>query len=144
MANLTKQTKAVKEKDVKRGWKLIDAKGKVLGRMSSEIAKLLQGKHKINYIPYLDMGDNIVVINAKKVVLTGKKSSNKVYLRYSGYPGGLREITAKELMAKKPDEIIRLAVLGMLPKNKLRKGRIKRLFIFSDEEHPYEDKIIQK
>lgn len=141
MVQLTQSTKPVKDKDLKRSWHLVDVKGKILGRMVSEIAKLLQGKHKRDYAPYLDSGDYVVVVNVKDVVLTGKKSKAKVYTRYSGYPGGLRKTTFEELLKKNPRQIIRRAVSGMLPKNKLRDKRLARLFIFPDEKHPYAEKL---
>lgn len=141
MTNLTKQTKPVKEKEIVRNWHLIDVSGQILGRVAGKISRLLQGKHKVNYVPYLDSGDYIVVINAKKVKVTGKKSQNKVYTRYSGYPGGLKTITYDKMSQKKPDEIIRHAISGMLPKNKLRDRRLARLFIFKDENHKFADKF---
>ena len=141
MTNLTKQTKPVKEKEIVRNWHLIDVSGQILGRVAGKISRLLQGKHKVIYVPYLDSGDYIVVINAKKVKVTGKKSQNKVYTRYSGYPGGLKTITYEKMSAEKPEEIIRHAVSGMLPKNKLRDRRLARLFIFKDENHKFADKF---
>lgn len=141
MARLTQQTKPVKGNEVKREWHLIDLKGKVLGRVCTEIAKLLQGKHKVNYVPYLDMGDYVVAINAKYVKVTGRKEREKVYTRYSGYPGGLKKETFGELMQRNPAKIIEHAVSGMLPKNKHRKRRLKRLFVFPDDKHPYSDKF---
>lgn len=141
---LTQSTKSIKEEDIKREWHLIDLSGRVLGRAIPDISKFLQGKNKIKYVPYLDMGDYVVVINAKKVVLTGKKSSNKVYSYFSGYPGGLRQVKFEEMIEKNPGEVIRHAVSGMLPKNKLRKKRLARLFIFPDEKNPYQDKFPMK
>jgi len=143
MVTPTHSTKSIKEKDIKREWVLIDLSGKVVGRIAPIIATLLQGKHKSNYVTYLDMGDNVVAINAKKVVITGRKAETKEYTRYSGYPGGLRKISYKTMMEKNPTEIIKRAVSGMLPKNKLRDPRMKRLFVFADENHPYKDKIIK-
>jgi large subunit ribosomal protein L13 len=105
----------------------IDAKGKVLGRLASEIAILLRGKHKKNFVPYLDMGDFVVVKNAKEIKLTGKKTEQKKYYRHSGYPGGLKEIPFRKIFEKNPDLILQKAVFGMLPKNKLRAKMIKRL-----------------
>ncbi len=141
MTNLTKQTKPVKEKEIVRNWHLIDVSGQILGRVAGRISRLLQGKHKVNYVSYLDSGDYIVVINARKVKVTGKKSQNKVYTRYSGYPGGLKTISYEKMLAEKPEEIIRHAVSGMLPKNKLRDRRLARLFIFSDINHKFADKF---
>jgi large subunit ribosomal protein L13 len=141
MVNLTVSTKPVKAKEIKREWHLIDASSKILGRLAPEVVKLLQGKHKINYVPYLDMGDYVVVINAKKIVVSGKKANQKIYTRYSGYPGGLKEISFNKLLEKKPEEILKRAVSGMLPKNKLRKKRLARLYVFADENHPFADKF---
>jgi len=141
MVNLTVSTKPVKAKEIKREWHLIDASSKILGRLAPEIVKLLQGKHKRNYVPYLDMGDYVVVINAKKLVVSGKKANQKIYTRYSGYPGGLKEISFSKLLEEKPEEIVKRAVSGMLPKNKLRKKRLARLYVFADENHPFADKF---
>lgn len=141
MTGLSHSTKPLKISEVKRSWHCIDISGKILGRTTPEIAKLLQGKHKANYVPYLDVGDYVVVINAKKLVLTGRKPSTKEYTSYSGYPGGLRRISFKTLIEKDPGKIVEHAVLGMLPKNKLRDQRMKRLYVFPDNKHPYEDKF---
>lgn len=141
MVGGTHSTKSIKGSEIKRGWTLIDLSGKVVGRIAPMIATLLQGKHKVNYVPYLDMGDNVVAINAKKVVITGRKAQTKEYTRYSGYPGGLKKISYQTMMEKNPAEIIKRAVSGMLPKNKLRDQRLKRLFVFADEKHPYKDKL---
>jgi len=141
MVNLTVSTKPVKAKEIKRDWHLIDASSKILGRLAPEIVKVLQGKHKRNYVPYLDMGDYVVVINAKKVIVSGKKADQKIYTRYSGYPGGLKEISFNKLLEEKPEEIVKRAVSGMLPKNKLRKKRLARLYVFADENHPFADKF---
>ncbi|GIW64071.1 MAG: 50S ribosomal protein L13 [Patescibacteria group bacterium] len=143
MKKLTEQTKPVKEKDIKRDWHLIDVSGKTLGRIVPKIAQILQGKNKVNYVSYLDMGDYVVVINAKKIVVTGKKYQSKVYTRYSGYPGGLKVEKFSDLIDKKPEYIIKHAVSGMLPKNKYRDQRLKRLYIFSDENHPFKDKFVK-
>lgn len=136
----------VKEKIVKktatkigsRDWYLIDATGKVLGRFSTRIAKILMGKAKPTWQPHLDGGDYIVVVNAKKISVTGNKEENKMYYRHSGYPGGLKEETLKHLRARKPEEIIHHAVRGMLPKSRLGRAMIKKLFIYSGTEHPHE------
>ena len=126
-----------KEAYAQRKWYLVDAQGKVLGRLASEIAKILQGKHKPTYTPNQNMGDFVVVINAKGIVLTGKKWKQKVYRWHSGYPGGLKEMTAEELFKKDPRRLIYLAVKGMLPKNFQRKRMLKRLKIYPDENHPH-------
>lgn len=141
MVSLTTSTRPVKAKEIERAWHLLDAKGQVLGRLATEAAQKLIGKHKLNYVNYLDMGDHVVVINTHEVIVTGKKEEQKLYKRYSGYPGGLKEIPYKVLKEKRPEQIIRLAVWGMLPKNKLRKTRISRLHIYVGEDHPHGDKL---
>lgn len=141
MVQVTHSTKPVSAKEITRSWHLIDLKGKILGRAAQEISTLLQGKGKTNYVPYLDMGDNIVVINATQVVVTGRKGQQKLYTNFSGYPGGLRSVDLDTMMERNPVEVIRHAVSGMLPKNKLRDKRLARLFIFKDERHPHGDKI---
>lgn len=136
--------KNITPKDITRNWHLIDAKNKVLGRISSEIAMHLMGKNKNYYIPYLDTGDYVVVINAQKVILTGKKENQKKYYRHSGYPGGLRMETASQIRSKKPQDLIRHAVGGMLPKTKLGKMMLKKLFTYPGQEHPHKDKFQTK
>ena len=133
-------TRSTKAKDIKRSWHLIDAKEKILGRLAVKIARFLIGKEKPYFVSYLDCGDFVVIINAKKIKVTGKKEEQKIYTRYSGYPGGLKKETLKHLRERKPEEIIRRAVSGMLPKNKLRKQRLKRLYVYADEKHPYKNK----
>lgn len=134
-------TKPTKQSDIKRLWHLVDLKGKTLGRIATEIAKLLMGKAKPHFVRNLDVGDFVVAINAKEIVVTGKKESLKKYFRYSGYPGGLRAETFSDLRKRKPEEIIYRAVKGMLPQNKLRDRMLGRLFIFAGEEHPYKNKF---
>ncbi|KAJ1952811.1 54S ribosomal protein L23, mitochondrial [Dispira parvispora] len=124
-----------------RLWHLVDAKGQVLGRMSSRIATTLMGKHKPIYNPAADCGDYVVVINARDVKVTGNKFDQKVYYRHSGYPGGLKETPYSRLMERNPSEIIRKAVYGMLPKNRLRSSRMDRLLVFADDKHPYKANI---
>lgn len=130
-----------KEKEIKRDWHLIDVKDKVLGRISTEIASLLIGKHKTNYVPHLDVGDYVVVINAGKVSVTGNKMKKKVYQSHTGYMGGLKEITLGEQMVKDPKQVIIASVLNMLPKNKLRQLRMRRLKVFVGDRHNFEDKL---
>lgn len=120
---------------------MIDAKGKILGRLSTKIAGLLIGKNKPYYTGHLDCGDWVVVINADKVEITGKKRKKKIYYRISGYPGGLRALTFEQMIEKDSRKVIRHAVLGMLPKNKLSKKRLKRLRVFINDKHPYEKKF---
>ncbi len=141
MVSLTQSTKSVSGKNIKRNWHLIDVKAKILGRIAPEAAKLLQGKHKRDYSTYLDSGDFVIIINAKDIMVSGKKSTAKVYTNYSGYPGGLKTIRFDAVLKKNPDKIIRHAVSGMLPKNKLRDRRLARLYVFADENHPYKNKF---
>jgi len=124
--------------DIKRAWYVVDATGLALGRMSSQIAAILRGKNKPYYVPNIDTGDYVVIINAEKVRVTGTKMLNKVYAEYSGYPGGLKEITIAEVMAKHPERIIQHAVKGMLPKNTLGKDMFKKLKVYAGNEHPHE------
>ncbi|MGB9857096.1 MAG: 50S ribosomal protein L13 [Dictyoglomaceae bacterium] len=131
-------TYMAKKEEIKREWFLVDAKGKTLGRLASEIAKILRGKHKPIYTPHVDTGDFVIVINAKDVVLTGKKENTKVYFRHSGYPGGMKLITAKEMRAKHPERMIYFAVKGMLPKNSLGRKMIKKLKVYPGPEHPHQ------
>ena len=137
-AAMTQPTKA---ESITRSWHLIDVKDKTLGRISSEIAQLLMGKGKAYFVRNLDLGDYVVVINAKDVKVTGRKEEQKNYYRHSGYPGGFKQETLRELRERKPEEIITHAVKGMLPQNKLRAKMLKRLFVFAGEEHKYKDKI---
>ncbi|KAL1919929.1 mitochondrial 54S ribosomal protein uL13m [Calcarisporiella thermophila] len=127
-----------------RVWHLVDAKNRVLGRMSTNIATTLMGKHKPIYDPSSDCGDYVVVINAKDVLVTGRKAEQKLYRHHTGHPGGLKEIPYSRMMEREPEQIIRKAVSGMLPKNRLRDVRLKRLFVFPDDKHPYEQNIIKR
>lgn len=133
-----------KAESEEKNWYIFDAKGKILGRLATQIATILQGKNKVEYVPYKDMGDNVVVINAKDVMVSGRKTKQKFYTSYSGYPGGLKEISYKKLQEKNPEEIILRAVGGMLPKNKLARQMIKKLYVYQGEEHPYKDKFLAK
>ena len=128
-------------KEIKREWHLIDAKGEILGRIAVKIAGALIGKTKPYYVAHLDCGDNVVVINAKEVAFTGQKEDQKKYYRHSGFPGGFKEITLADQMKKDPREVIKHAVAGMLPKNKLRDRRLTRLKIYSESTHPYSSKF---
>lgn len=136
-----KKTKATKVSEIKRDWHLVDAKDQILGRLATQIAPLLMGKNKPSFVHYLDCGDYVVVTNASQVKVTGRKAAQKMYYRHSGYPGGFREISFEKQMEKDPRKVIRHAVKGMLPKNKLQDKRLKRLKIFAGEKQPYQDKI---
>ena len=138
---MNSKTYQLKAKEIKRDWHLIDARGQILGRMATEVAKFLIGKHKTNYTPHMDMGDFVVVINAKDVKLTGRKRKQKLYRRHSGYPGGFKEVKFEKLIVEQPGKIIQHAVFGMLPKNRLQKKRMGRLKVFVSSKHSYEDKF---
>jgi large subunit ribosomal protein L13 len=132
---------ATKTADIKRDWHLVDVEGKTLGRISTEIATLLMGKSKPYFVRNLDCGDYVVVVNSSKVKVTGNKEQDKIYYRHSGYPGGFKKETLAELRNRKPNDIIRHAVSGMLPQNKLRDRMLKRLKIFEEAEHEFQDKF---
>ncbi len=135
------KTYSPKSSQITRQWHLIDAKDQILGRLSSEVAKKLIGKHKTYYTAHLDCGDYVVVINAKNIKTTGTKEQNKIYYRHSGFPGGLKSQTLSELRQKHPTRVIENSVKGMIPQNKLRTGRLNRLKVFEDNNHPYADKF---
>lgn len=135
---LTKQTPWVKKEKVRRNWYLIDAKDKILGRLASQIALMLQGKHRPDYTPHVDQADFFVIVNADKVRLTGKKLDQKVYWRHSGYMGGMKLRTARELLEKDPAQLIYLAVKRMLPRNRMRNRLLKKLKIYAGTEHPHQ------
>lgn len=134
-------TNVLSAKDIKRDWHLIDAKDQVLGRLATQVATKLMGKHKANFVPYLDTGDYVVVTNASLVKVTGKKQLQKKYYKHSGFPGGFREETFDSLIKKSPDKVIRHAVLGMLPKTKLGKKMIKKLHVFAGSEHSFKRQV---
>lgn len=138
MNTLSYKTQSIRKEDVERDWFIVDAAGQNVGRMCTGIATVLRGKHKASYTPHVDNGDYIIVINAEKVTFTGMKWKQKVYQRYSGYTGGQKERTAEELLAKKPTDIVEKAVRGMLPKTKLGRAMIKKLFVYTGEEHPHQ------
>jgi len=131
------RTFMLRKEDVKRDWYVVDAAGKTLGRLASQIAIRLMGKHKPIYTPHVDTGDYIIVVNAEKIRLTGKKWDQKIYYRHSGYMGGLKSLTARKLWEKKPEELIRLAVKRMLPKNRLGRKMLKKLKIYAGASHPH-------
>lgn len=124
-----------KKKDLQRKWFLIDAKGQILGRLASRVASILRGKHKAIFTPHIDTGDGVVIINAEKIIVTGKKLKTKVYKRFSGYPDGLHTRTLEEMMKAKPTEVIRHAVKGMLPKGPLGRDTIKKLKVYTGDKH---------
>jgi large subunit ribosomal protein L13 len=132
-----KTTQVAKKEDVTRDWYLVDVDSKVLGRVATQIANVLRGKNKPTFTPSVDTGDFVVVVNAAKIALTGKKMSDKTYYSHSGYVGGLKEISAAKLIDKKPEDLIKKAVKGMLPKNKLARHMLKKLKIYAGEAHPH-------
>ena len=138
MDTLSYKTVSANKNTVNKEWVLVDADGQALGRLASEVAKLLRGKHKPNYTPHVDCGDNVVVTNAAKVSLSGKKWESKTYIRHTGYPGGQRSLSAKELLAKDPARVVEKAVKGMLPKNKLGADLFRNLKVYAGEEHGQE------
>lgn len=132
------RTSSLRKEDAVRNWYLVDAKNKVLGRLASEIATRLRGKNKPDFTPHVDNGDFIVVINAEKVKTTGTKLDDKKYYRHTGYPGGIKEMTLKELLEKKPEQVLYKSVKGMLPKTRLGRAQLKKLKIYSGPDHPHQ------
>ena len=132
------KTFVAKEHEVEKKWLVVDAKDKILGRLATQIAVRLRGKHKPIFTPHADTGDFVVVLNADKVALTGKKWDKKIYYHHTGYIGGLKEISAKNLLEKKPEDLLRFAVKGMLPKNSLGRRQLKKLKIYVGTDHPHE------
>ena len=141
MDTLSYKTASANKNTVTKEWVLVDADGLALGRLASEVAKMLRGKHKPNFTPHVDCGDNVVVINASKVTLSGKKWETKEYIRHTGYPGGQRSLSAKELFSKDPARLVEKSVKGMLPKNKLGSALFRNLKVYAGEEH---DQAAQK
>jgi len=135
------ETKATKAGDIVRSWYFVDVKDKVLGRVATDIAHKLMGKSKPYFVRHLDCGDYVVVVNCAHVAVTGKKEKEKIYTRYSGYPGGLKQKTLRQVRESRPTELIRHAVFGMLPKNKLRDRLVTRLYVYPESDHPYGDKL---
>lgn len=135
---MSNTTYSVKKKEIVRKWYIIDAENKPIGRVSAEAAKLLKGKHKPIYSTHLDTGDHVIIINASKAILTGKKMTQKIYRRHTGYIGNMKEIKAKDLMATRPERAFMLAVKGMLPKNSLGRSMIKKLRVYKDAEHNHQ------
>ena len=144
-SKILKQTRSLNPKDVAKQWLLIDAENIVLGRLASNVSKILRGKHKANYTPHVDCGDNVIIINAEKVKLTGNKLSDKKYYWHTGYPGGIKETTAKKILeGKNPDKIIRLAVQRMIPKGPLGRQQISNMKVYCGESHPHDSQIPKK
>ncbi len=135
------RTYSTKASDIERDWWLMDASGKILGRLASEVAKLLKGKHKPIYSPHLDVGDYVIVVNAAKVRVTGSKLTQKIYYRHSGYPGGLKSISLKRMMETHPTRVIEHAVKGMLPHNRLGAAMFKKLKVYPGPEHPHQGQV---
>ena len=131
------KTPLPKVNEIEKKWYVVDAKNKVLGRLASQIAMRLRGKHKPIFTPHLDTGDFIIVVNAKKVRLTGKKLDNKIYYRHTGYIGGLRSLTARDMLKRRPEDLIRLAVKRMLPKNRLGRQQLRKLKVYAGSDHPH-------
>lgn len=138
MDSLSYKTVSLNAKTATKEWVLVDANGEVLGRLASQIAKILRGKHKPGFTPHVDCGDNVIVINADKVKLTGKKMADKVYVRHTGYPGGQRFTTPEEYLRRKPEFLVQKAVKGMLPKNRLGEALLTNLKVYAGAEHPHE------
>ncbi len=138
MDTLSYKTVSANRETADKKWVLVDAEGQTLGRLASKVAKIIRGKHKTNFTPHVDCGDNVIVINAEKVVLTGTKMENKIYVRHTGYPGGQRKLTAAELLARKPYALVEKAVKGMLPKNRLGNQLYTNLHVFVGAEHNHE------
>ena len=138
MDTLSYKTVSANKATARKEWVIVDAEGQTLGRLATKVAKLIRGKYKTNYTPHVDCGDNVIVINAEKVVLTGNKMADKEYIRHTGYPGGRRSLTAAELLARKPIALVEKAVKGMLPKNKLGNQLYTNLYAIEGAEHGHE------
>ncbi|MFT7435664.1 MAG: large subunit ribosomal protein L13 [Psychromonas sp.] len=141
MDTLSYKTISANKATVNKEWIIVDVKDKVLGRVCSQIAAILKGKNKTNYTPHVDCGDNVIVINAEKIVLTGKKMTDKQYIRHTGYPGGQRFATPRELMEKDGRRVVEMAVKGMLPKTRLGRQQYTNLFVYVGTEHPHEAQL---
>jgi large subunit ribosomal protein L13 len=132
------KTYTARAEDIEREWFLVNAEGKTLGRLASEIAKVLRGKHKPIYTPHLDCGDYVIVVNAEKVRVTGRKLDQKMYYRHTGYPGGIKSISLRNQLQKHPDRVLQAAVRGMLPKNRLGRKMLKKLKVYAGDSHPHQ------
>jgi large subunit ribosomal protein L13 len=135
---LSYKTISAKKESVEKNWWIVDADSRVLGRVASEVAKIIRGKHKPSFTPHIDCGDNVIVINAEKIRMTGDKMNSKEYISHSGYPGGQKRLSPKQMMAKKPERIFEYAVRGMLPKNRLGRQLFKNLHVYIGDQHPHE------
>ena len=132
------KTYATKQSEITRSWRVVDADGATLGRLATEVAAILRGKHKTIFSPHLDTGDPVIVVNAAKIKVTGKKLADKQYVRHSGYPGGFKAETLERLLARRPEEVVRRAVRGMLPRNRLGERMSRKLFVYAGPEHPHQ------
>lgn len=132
-----RQTFMANEANIDRKWYVVDAEGQTLGRLSSEIATILRGKHKVTYTPHVDTGDNVIIINAEKIYLSGNKEQDKIYYRHSNHPGGIKSVSAGELKEKNPVRLLETSIKGMLPKSKLGEKQGKKLFVYAGAEHPH-------
>ena len=137
MEAISYKTVSASKETVTKGWVIVDAENEILGRLASNVAYILRGKNKVNFTPHVDTGDNVIIINAEKIKLTGNKVAEKEYVRHTGYPGGQRFATPKLLFSKRPTEVVRMAVSGMLPKNKLGDALRRNVFIYAGAEHPH-------
>jgi large subunit ribosomal protein L13 len=135
------KTYSLKEGEIQKAWHVIDATGQTLGRLATQVAMLLMGKHKPTYAPHLDMGDFVIVVNAEKIRVTGKKLEDKIYYRHTGYVGGLKETPLEELLARKPRQVLELAVRGMLPRNKLSRHLLGHLKVYAGPDHPHQAQV---
>ena len=138
MNTLSYKTVSANKATVNKEWVIIDAEGKILGRLASVVASMLRGKHKTNFTPHVDCGDNVIVINAEKVILSGEKMTDKDYIRHTGYPGGQRFVKADQMLKKNPISLVEIAVKGMLPKNRLGSALYRNLHVYAGNEHPHE------
>ena len=138
MNTLSFKTISAKKGSVEKNWWILDADSRVLGRAASEVARIIRGKHKPSFTPHIDCGDNVIVINAEKIRMTGDKMNSKEYISHSGYPGGQKRLSPKQLLAKKPERIFEYAVKGMLPKNRLGRQLFKNLHVYAGDQHPHE------
>lgn len=138
MNTLSYKTISAKKGSVEKNWWILDADSRVLGRAASEVAKIIRGKHKPSFTPHVDCGDNVIVINAEKIRMTGDKMNSKEYISHSGYPGGQKKLSPKQMLAKKPERIFEFAVKGMLPKNRLGRQLFKNLYVYVGDQHPHE------